>query len=123
MHTHYNIHTKCVHTDSCRGLESTYEIRVGRGSSPAGPFLDKNGVTLKDNGGSLVLLNSTSTYTGHKMVGPGHAGIYHDDAGRFAFSFDYMAIDSNENVFKTQLRELVWDSKGWPVVTNRNYFP
>merc|ERR1711871_274445 len=112
------------HFCSCRGLKSTYEIRVGRGSSPTGPFLDKDGAAMEDNGGTLLLSNTSHTLSGQEMVGPGHAGIYHDAAtGRFAFSFDYMAIATDDNVFKTQLRELVWDSEGWPVVTNRNYFP
>lgn len=58
----------------CRGLESTYEIRVGRGASFAGPFADREGVDMARNGGTLVLRNRTRTAR-HLMVGPGHAGI------------------------------------------------
>ena len=42
-------------------------------------------------------------------MGPGHAGILRDPTdGRYAFTFDYMAIDQEDHVFKTQARELVW---------------
>ena len=39
----------------CRGLDSTYEIRVGRSDSPTGPFVDRDGFDLRDAGGTLVL--------------------------------------------------------------------
>ena len=58
----------------CRGLESTYEIRVGRGASFSGPFRDRGGTDMALNGGTLLMRNRTRTPT-HLMVGPGHAGI------------------------------------------------
>ena len=32
----------------CSGIESTYNIRVGRSISPTGPYLDKEGVNMMD---------------------------------------------------------------------------
>lgn len=39
----------------CGGINSTYNIRVGRSSSPTGPFLDKDGIDLKMGGGTLFI--------------------------------------------------------------------
>ena len=64
----------------CRGVESTYELRVGRSTSPTGPFVDRKGVNMVDGGSELVLANITKT-SRHKMIGPGHAGIMCDLKG------------------------------------------
>lgn len=107
----------------CRGLQSTYEIRVGRASRPTGPYRDKSGKSMTAGGGTLLLRNVTAA-GGHAFVGPGHAGILRDPTdGRYAFTFDYMAIDQEDHVFKTQARELVWDALGWPVVSTTNFEP
>ena len=108
----------------CRGMDSTYEIRVGKSStgSAVGPFLDREGNDLAAHGGTL-LLGSRTVSSSHTMVGPGHAGIYRDIDGRYAFSFDFMAIDSNDQLYRNQLRELSWDLQGWPVISNRSWFP
>ena len=39
----------------CRGAKSTYELRVGRSDRVTGPYLDRAGVDLRVNGGSLFL--------------------------------------------------------------------
>lgn len=45
----------------CQGASSTYYIVYGRSTSPYGPFLDKNGVDMKNAGGTL-LESSDSLY-------------------------------------------------------------
>ena len=47
----------------------------------------------------------------------------YDIDGRYTFSFDFMAIDSNDQLYRNQLRELSWDLQGWPVISNRSWFP
>ncbi|MFT4090539.1 MAG: hypothetical protein QM645_07390 [Asticcacaulis sp.] len=49
---------------------STYNITVGRGTSAAGPFTDKNGTALTAGGGNL-LLQGNSLYSG-----PGGQQVY-----------------------------------------------
>src|SRR5690606_6862455 len=49
---------------------STYKITVGRGTSPAGPFVDKNGTALTAGGGTL-LLEGNSLYSA-----PGGQQVY-----------------------------------------------
>src|SRR5439155_4812703 len=39
----------------CRGVESTYNIRIGRSRNIRGPYLDQEGMELLRGGGSLFL--------------------------------------------------------------------
>ncbi|GAB4003625.1 arabinan endo-1,5-alpha-L-arabinosidase [Glycomyces albus] len=45
----------------CAGADSTYAIAVGRSKSPTGPFLDADGVDLRDGGGTVVLRSTAPT--------------------------------------------------------------
>jgi arabinan endo-1,5-alpha-L-arabinosidase len=47
----------------CKGADSTYYIVYGRSTSITGPYLDKNGVDMK-NGGGTVFEGSDSNYAG-----------------------------------------------------------
>ena len=98
----------------CSGLDSTYQIMVGRSKSPTGPFLDKNGKDMVDEAGSLLI------ETKGRYIGPGHASIYHHTDGRFAFSFHYY---DRENKGKAQIavRNLSW-TDDWPVISETDFF-
>jgi len=97
----------------CRGVKSTYNIRVGRSKSPTGPFLDKTGKDMANEGGSLVLQSED------RYVGPGHAGIYQHDDGRFAFSFYY--FDGQVmGLPRLAVKNLIWVDD-WPVVLKTDY--
>lgn len=107
----------------CRGMDSTYEIHVGRSTSPTGPFLDRSGVSMAE-GGSEALVPNVTVAGGHTMVGPGHAGIMMEDEARYVFTFDFMAVDSDDNTwYQTQARELFWGDDGWPSVGSANFIP
>ncbi|TAK90682.1 MAG: hypothetical protein EPO07_20340, partial [Verrucomicrobia bacterium] len=94
----------------CSGVDSTYNIRVGRGANATGPFLDKTGANMIGGGGTM-LLESTGRY-----IGPGHAGIL-DDNGTNWFTYHY--YDGNNNGAATLgLNQIQWDAAGWPVLTN-----
>jgi beta-xylosidase len=56
----------------CRGVQSTYNIRVGRSKAITGPFLDKEGKGLVAGGGSLLL------GTEGEFIGPGQVGLMAD---------------------------------------------
>lgn len=90
----------------CAGVDSTYNIRVGRSTSPTGPFLDKSGVDMRSGGGAMFLDDD-----GNK-IGPGHFSFF-TDAGVDQFSYHY--YDGNRNGAPTYgIHNLYWTADGWP---------
>ncbi|MBI5768307.1 MAG: arabinan endo-1,5-alpha-L-arabinosidase [Verrucomicrobia bacterium] len=104
---HYYLFVNWGHC--CRGLESTYNIRVGRADQITGPYLDRDGKNLLDGGGTPVLA------TDGAFIGPGHAGI-HVAEGREWFSCHFYNGTTPRGTPMLALRPLAWDRDGWPVV-------
>jgi arabinan endo-1,5-alpha-L-arabinosidase len=92
----------------CRGTASTYRVMVGRSGRITGPYLDRSGRKMTDGGGTLVLA-STSRYRG-----PGHNAVIATDGSDDLVYHTYDAL--NQGVPTLQIRPLLWDSSGWPVV-------
>ena len=90
----------------CRGVNSTYNIRVGRAARVEGPYADRDGKALLDGGGTPVLASQGN------VIGPGHCAILHDA------QTDYLAYhfyDKAANGVPTlQIRPLLWTPDGWP---------
>jgi hypothetical protein len=101
----------------CSGVNSTYNIRVGRSTSVTGPYLDQNGVSMVNNGGTLFLQG-----TG-KFTGPGHVGILSQGGSQW-FSHHYYDANSwapQYNAYGSPdfaFVPLSWTPDGWPVYTN-----
>jgi arabinan endo-1,5-alpha-L-arabinosidase len=90
----------------CQGVNSTYKIMVGRSQNLTGPYIDKNGTTMMNGGGTLIDSGST------RWKGPGHCAVYL--SGNSAILVNH-AYDAQNNGFATlQIRPLYWDSAGWP---------
>jgi arabinan endo-1,5-alpha-L-arabinosidase len=90
----------------CKGLDSTYEIRIGRSSSVTGPYLDRNGIDLAKGGGSLFLK------TEGRFIGPGHAARFIENGTEW-FTYHYYDRDE-KGVAKLALAQLQWSSDDWP---------
>lgn len=92
----------------CRGVDSNYEVRVGRADSIEGPYLDRDGVPLAAGGGTLVL-------TGYGDVrGPGHSSmLVADDTWTLVHHFYDGAA---AGVPTLGLHRLTWTADGWPEV-------
>lgn len=92
----------------CNGLESSYEIRMGRSTSPTGPFVDKNGIDMRAGGGSLLL--------GHhgNRIGPGHASTRQIDGD---IIMGYHFYDAKRNGLPWFGEAVLAFETGWPVVT------
>lgn len=94
----------------CSGIDSTYNIRVGRSSSVTGPYLDRDGNNMV-NGGGTMLLESTG-----RFIGPGHAAIMNDNGTNW---FTYHYYDGNNSGIATLgLTRLTWTDDDWPALTN-----
>ncbi|GAC1372330.1 MAG: hypothetical protein NVSMB30_12980 [Hymenobacter sp.] len=93
----------------CQGSASTYYIQVGRSAAPSGPFLDKNGVNLNNNGGT-TLLSGMGRYRG-----PGHTGIFEENGAAYFSHHYYDSYDAGAP--KLGLARLTWDAADWPVVS------
>ena len=91
----------------CRGVDSTYEIRVGRSRSITGPYLDKEGVDLLKDGGSAFMA------TDGPFIGPGHVGILVENKRTWVSVHFY---DGTRKGMPTlAIRPLRWSDGGWPV--------
>lgn len=92
----------------CQGVNSTYNIRVGRGTSPTGPFEDRSGVAMTSGGGDLFLGTEGS------FIGPGHFGAFSEDGVDY---FGYHYYDrSNNGAAMFDIEELAWSADGWPLL-------
>lgn len=91
----------------CSGVDSTYNIRVGRSENVTGPYVDMEGKAMLQGGGSLVLMS------GSRYHGPGHNAVLF--VGKDAFNV-YHAYDGQQNG-RSMLRvsELRWNEAKWPV--------
>jgi arabinan endo-1,5-alpha-L-arabinosidase len=86
----------------CQGTNSTYQIRYGRSTSITGPYVDKNGTSMTNGGGSLLDGGNS------RWVGPGGQDI----AGTSVIARH--AYDATDNgAAKLLINTLNW-SNGWP---------
>jgi len=93
----------------CRGSDSTYKMVVGRSMSVEGPYLDKEGISMVDGGGTILLTG------GGRWYAVGHNGVTAVDGTVYLV---YHAYDS-ENLHawaRLQIKPLVWEDD-WPTVS------
>jgi arabinan endo-1,5-alpha-L-arabinosidase len=90
----------------CRGIRSTYNIRVGRAKRVEGPYLDRSGTPLMEGGGTLLLA------TEGRVIGPGHCAVLRERNRDLLVHHFY---DGEADGIPTlQVRPLTWDRDGWP---------
>ncbi|HYF62772.1 MAG TPA: family 43 glycosylhydrolase [Herpetosiphonaceae bacterium] len=103
----------------CNGPLTGYSVFVGRSASPAGPFSDREGVSLlAGQVGGTPFLN----LNGNRWVGPGHNSVFTDLAGQWWTV--YHAIDQGDPYFAGEVgftkRPALLDPidwiDGWPSV-------
>jgi beta-xylosidase len=97
-----------VNWDSCcQGVNSTYNIRVGRSTNITGPYVDQDNISMVNGGGTLLL------GTQGNFIGPGHISIFTDNDGVERFGYHYYdGLDNGAS--KYNLRQIFWDANGWP---------
>jgi len=90
----------------CKGADSTYNIRVVRGTSVTGPFTDKAGTAALQGGGSLIAEGNAS------FAGPGGQSVMF--VGNKAYLV-YHAYAKPSGATTLRIANLVWDADGWPI--------
>ena len=90
----------------CNGTSSTYNIRYGRSTSITGPYVDKDGNSLLDGGGTVLASSSGN------MIGPGGQCIFTTSSGGTAMGYHYYD-KSNSGTATLMIRDIKTVS-GWP---------
>ncbi len=97
-----------THGTCCDGVNSTYNIVVGRARSVYGPFLDNMGRDMVAGGGKMVVDGED------RQFGAGHFGRYIEDEGVEKMSFHWEADLDRSARSVLAIRPIVWVND-WPV--------
>ena len=97
-----------THGTCCDGVNSTYNIVVGRARTPYGPFLDNVGRDMVAGGGKMVVDGED------RQFGAGHFGRYIEDEGVEKMSFHWEADLDRSGRSVLAIRPIVWVND-WPV--------
>ena len=90
----------------CKGVASTYNIRVGRADRIEGLYRDRDGKDMMDGGGALVLA------TTGRFIGPGGQEAVKTSKGDW-LAYHYYDGDAF-GVAKLQFSPILWTADGWP---------
>ena len=96
-----------THGTCCDGVNSTYNIVVGRSRNVTGPYLDNVGRDMFHGGGRMVIS------AGNRAVGPGHFGREIIDEGVERMSCHYEADFNRSGRSVLTVHPLLWKN-GWP---------
>jgi len=99
-----------VSFDRCHlGVESNYNIRVGRSRQVTGPYTDREGRPLMNSGGTLIFESQGD------VRGPGHNSVLRH-GGHTWIAFHYFNDPKRKHSRVLQIRAITWDENGWPKV-------
>ena len=101
-----------THGTCCDGVNSTYNIVVGRSRKVTGPYLDNVGRDMMHGGGRMVIA------AGQRYCGPGHFGRTIIDEGVEVMSCHYEADFDLGGRSVLAIHPLLWQN-GWPVAGER----
>ena len=96
-----------THGTCCDGVNSTYNIVVGRSRAVEGPYIDNVGRDMFHGGGRMVVA------AGDRKTGPGHFGRTVIDEGIEVMSCHYEADFDQGGRSVLGIRPLLW-TRGWP---------
>ena len=92
----------------CRGVASTYNIRIGRADRIEGPYLDRDGEAMLEGGGSL-LLGTTG-----RFIGPGGQEALKTSKGDM-LAYHYYDGDAG-GVSELEITPIRWTPDLWPAL-------
>jgi arabinan endo-1,5-alpha-L-arabinosidase len=91
----------------CDGAQSTYRIVVGRAKSVLGPYVDRQGKSMLEGHGTLILASDD------RWRGTGHNSMLKTDRGEWLVHACYDARNPRTRVLN--VRPIQWKD-GWPVI-------
>ena len=91
----------------CRGTNSTYNVKVGRAEKVTGPYRDRAGRLLTEDGGTPVVPAITP-----KWNGAGHQTVFSDRGQDYLLFHSY---DPRTGQSRLEISTMVWEV-GWPRV-------
>lgn len=97
-----------THGTCCDGVNSTYNIVVGRSRNVTGPYLDNMGRDMIAGGGKIVIDAED------RQFGAGHFGRWIEDDGVEKMSFHWEADLDRSARCVLAIRPLLWEND-WPV--------
>jgi len=101
-------------------LMTTYNVRVSRSDKAEGPFFNFHGQDVKDTINSFPILTAPYRFENHPgWAGTGHCGVLEDN-GRY-FMFHQARLSPQNHQMVLHLREVFFNSEGWPVVSPERY--
>ena len=99
----------------CQGVDTQYELRVGRSRDVAGPYVDILNRPMMENGGSLLL----GAYD--RVRGPGSGDVLVTDDDSVLVHHWYDADNDGESTLG--VRPLLWAPDGWPIAADPGFEP
>lgn len=93
----------------CRGVDSDYRVVVGRSKDITGPYLDQDGVSMLEGGGTEVLRGY------NEFQGTGHPDVL--SSGGIDLFVNHYYDTRSAGTPRLNVRTLSW-SGGWPTVSD-----
>ncbi len=100
----------------CDGADSDYKVMVGRSRRVTGPYVDAEGRSMLDGGGTLVLQGED------RWRGPGHNSVLTTDEGQWMVHHVYDVQNLRAQRI-LQIRPMTWSEEKWPQVGEPLFTP
>lgn len=102
-------------------LETKYNIRVGRSTSPEGPFIDYFGNDINVKEDNVPMIIAPYRFDNHSgWQGVSHCAVFDDGQGNY-----FIAHQGRPGIDKyfmnLHVRKLFWTNDAWPIVSPERY--
>lgn len=102
-------------------LETKYNVRVGKGDKPDGPFYDYTGQDINTNVDHIPMIIAPYQFSGHGgWQGTAHCSVFSDGNGQY-FIAHQGRPGVNKYFMDLHVRKLFWTADGWPVASPERY--
>ena len=91
----------------CMGSKSTYRVTVGRSKTVDGPYVDRDGVDMREGGGTPVIAGDKKVFEAI-----GHCAAYNMNGEDIYISHGYSV--EHKGVAILVQRPIRWTADGWP---------